>query len=1014
LSIAAAAYYKSYAAQGICDRQLRLNALKRISTNESERSILALVDAAPSVPAQGNIGSTERTWSPRGGDEMGQRIRAFNWAQTPVGPLAGWPSNLRVAVELCLNSRFPMFVWWGPDLINIYNDAYAPMMGTRHPDGLGASARVLWREAWSEIGPQTDAVLLRAQSTWNERRMLILQRNGYPEECYFTWSYSPILDETGQAAGIFCSVTEETGRVLAERERDQLAQRYQLHSRRFEKMLDSLTDLAFVFDLQGRFLYANRRLLEIRSMTLDQLVGKNFFDSGYPIDLATKLQNQIQQVIRTRQPVMDETSFTDRRGYTGYYQYVYSPVMDADGNVEAVAGVTRELTERLRLEQERKKLAEAVERERANLASIIEQSPSFIAVLRGPEHVYELVNEKYYEIAGRRNLIGRTVRQAFPDIAEQGFYELLDQVYQTGETFAADELPIFLTRPDGSLDNRYINLVHQALRDGQQQISGIFVHGVDVTDLVVSRQALKENEEFHRFAAEAGQTGSWKTDLATMETIFSPTMCQLLGLPMVRTTLAFEQWFKFVIPEHRAPMQAALDDTVQHGVPYDIEFQITRADGLLCWLASRGGVIRDASGKAIGLHGATVDITDKRKMAEERERLLQSERAARADAEHASLAKDKFLAILSHELRTPLSPVVMTIPAIESDPELPPRFRNDLAMVRRNIELEVKLIDDLLDLSRITSGKLRLQMQSVHVHELLLHMIHSSHADVVAKQLQVIQQFEATNDRLRGDATRLQQVFWNLLRNAIKFTPDHQQIIIRSFNVTDPAGKSRLVVEILDTGVGIAPEILPRVFDAFEQGDTRTTRQFGGLGLGLAISKAVVEMHGGSISASSGGHLQGSAFRVELTVETQTTTSPPPAPVTPLLDRKTAAMSTVLLVEDHADTSRTMARLLKNAGFSVAVAQSVTTALALLDTQQFDVMVSDIGLPDATGYELIRQAKARHQIPAIALSGYGMEEDIRKSKEAGFSEHLVKPVNISQLLDLLRRMTETPANPTQA
>jgi PAS domain S-box-containing protein len=802
---------------------------------------------------------------------MGERIRAFDWTGTAVGPLAGWPLSLRVAVELCLNSRFPMFVWWGKDLINIYNDAYAPMMGTRHPAGLGVSAKEIWREIWSDIGPQTDAVLLRAESTWNERRQLTLERNGYPEECYFTWSYSPIFDQSGQVHGLFCAVTEET--------------------------------------------------------------------------------------------------------------------------------------ERVKLEGERTRLSAAIERERANLASIIEQSPSFIAVLRGPEHVYELANEKYYEIAGRRNLVGRTVRQAFPDIAEQGFYELLDQVYRTGETFSANELPLFLTRSDGTVHKLYINLVYQALRDDRQQPSGIFVHGVDITDMVLSRQAMKENEEFHRFANEAGKTGSWKADLATMEAVFSPAMCQLLGLPAVKTTLAFEDWFSFVVPEHRPAMQSAIESAIRDDVPYDFEFQVTRTDGTRCWLASRGGAIRDSVGKAVGLHGATVDITDKRKMAEERERLLESERAARAEAEHASRPKDKFLAVLSHELRTPLSPVVMTIPAIESDPQLPQRFRDDLAMVRRNIELEVKLIDDLLDLSRITTGKLRLQMQPVRVHELLLHMIQSSQSDVVAKQLQLTTRLKADNDQLMGDPARLQQVFWNLLRNAIKFTPDGGRITVSTSNIADAGNSKRLVVEIADTGVGIAPEILPRVFDAFEQGDARTTRQFGGLGLGLAISKAVVEMHGGSISASSAGHRQGALFVVKLDVQTKVDSAPRPAPSVKSNLPSDNTVPRVLLVEDHADTSRTMARLLKNAGFTVAIAQSVTSALSMLDNESFDVIVSDIGLPDASGYDLMRQARNRHNVTGIALSGYGMEDDIRKSREAGFSEHLVKPVDIPQLLEVLRRIT---------
>ena len=206
--------------------------------------------------------------------------------------------------------------------------------------------------------------------------------------------------------------------------------------------------------------------------------------------------------------------------------------------------------------------------------------------------------------------------------------------------------------------------------------------------------------------------------------------------------------------------------------------------------------------------------------------------------------------MLSHELRTPLSPVVMTIPAIESDPELPDKFREDLAMVRRNIDLEVKLIDDLLDLSRVTSGKLRLHMQSVGVHEVLEHAIRNSVAGAAEKQLQIRREFGASVDQVVADAARLQQVFWNLLRNAVKFTPPGGDIVVRTWNACE---NGSLYVEIRDNGIGIAPDVLPKVFDAFEQGDVRVTRQFGGLGLGLAIAKAVVEMHGATITAASEG-----------------------------------------------------------------------------------------------------------------------------------------------------------------
>ncbi len=256
------------------------------------------------------------------------------------------------------------------------------------------------------------------------------------------------------------------------------------------------------------------------------------------------------------------------------------------------------------------------------------------------------------------------------------------------------------------------------------------------------------------------------------------------------------------------------------------------------------------------------------------------------------------------------------------------------------------------------------------------------------------------NDRLTADPARLQQVFWNLLRNAIKFTPDGGEIIVRTLN---GEGQRGVRVEIQDTGVGIPAEVLPRIFDAFEQGNTRVTHQFGGLGLGLAIAKAVVEMHGGKISAASGGRDQGATFAVELDTMPVGASAGNLVPDHEIERREERRVSKILLVEDHPDTARTMARLLRGLGFEVKIAHSVASALHLAAEEPFDVVVSDIGLPDATGYELMEQIRERYGMKGIALSGYGMEEDVRKSREAGFAEHLVKPVDIAQLQAALRR-----------
>jgi hypothetical protein len=384
----------------------------------------------------------------------------------------------------------------------------------------------------------------------------------------------------------------------------------------------------------------------------------------------------------------------------------------------------------------------------------------------------------------------------------------------------------------------------------------------------------------------------------------------------------------------------------------------------------------------------------------EQQRASEAVRAAKDEAEAANRAKDQFLAVLSHELRTPLSPVVMTIGAMEDDPELPERLREEVAMVRRNIELETKLIDDLLDVSRVISGKLRLRMESVRLHEVLRHVLEVCEQDRACKALEVATDLAATEDRVIGDSARLEQVFWNLLKNAIKFTPERRRILVRTRDV----GGGRVRVEVVDTGVGIPPEALPRLFNAFEQGNAAVTHQFGGLGLGLAISKAVVDLHGGTIHAHSDGAGAGATFAVELaTAAAARNGEHAPAPSKSTNGKH---LPRVLLVEDHADTARALSRLLKNSGYPVRTAGTVADALRLADAETFDLVVSDIGLPDATGYDLMRALRDRHGIKGIALSGYGMDEDMRRSREAGFVDHLTKPINLPQLEAVIRRVTD--------
>ena len=387
-----------------------------------------------------------------------------------------------------------------------------------------------------------------------------------------------------------------------------------------------------------------------------------------------------------------------------------------------------------------------------------------------------------------------------------------------------------------------------------------------------------------------------------------------------------------------------------------------------------------------------------KRQAEERESLIREQAIAehaRVEAERASEAKDRFLAMLSHELRTPLTPVLASVFMLEREDNVPKVMHESLQLIRRNVELEARLIDDLLDLTRISKGKVQLSFEIVDAHTLLRNALEICQFEIEQKKLELRSEFAATKVYLQADPARLQQIFWNLIKNAVKFTPHGGKLRIRTTNNGD--GQFRLEVE--DSGCGIDPGVLPRIFHAFEQAG-RT--QLGGLGLGLAISKALVEAHHGSISAESQGRDSGATFTALFpTCERNAIPKSSDAP------RSTAKRRSVriLLVEDHEDTNRSLTRMLRRRGYEVHPANDIRSALDIAMRKQFDVLVSDIGLPDGSGIDLLKALRAKRDVFGIALSGYGMEEDIRRSGEAGFSHHLVKPVDLNKLDSIIQEMS---------
>ena len=482
-----------------------------------------------------------------------------------------------------------------------------------------------------------------------------------------------------------------------------------------------------------------------------------------------------------------------------------------------------------------------------------------------------------------------------------------------------------------------------------------------------------------------GVVTSW--NLAA-ERIFGWTAQEMVGRPI--TT---------IIPPERQGEEPHILARIQAGERVDhFETIRVRKDGRLIHVSVTISPIRDSSGKIVGASKIARDITLQKQVQDEL-------RAAKEAADAANRAKDQFLSILSHELRTPLTPVLGAVSLLERAAQLPEDVRSQIGMIRRNVETEARLVDDLLDVTRIARGKLQLHFEVVDAHAACRAAVAMFQGEIDARRMEVTLALRAREFHVWADPGRFQQVLLNLVSNAIKFTPDEGSISLRTHN----DGGDELVIEVSDTGVGIEADVLPQIFGAFERGgDREITRRVGGLGLGLSIVKSLMQMHHGTVTAQSEGRGRGATF----TLNVQTVPPPPESrQQVPAggraRDEDTAPPGTlrVLLVEDHADTRNVMRRLLSSFGCTVAVAGTVREALELAERETFDLLVSDIGLPDGSGLDVMKGMRARQKVRGIALSGFGQDMDLARSREAGFEMHLIKPVNFQTLHEVIQKVT---------
>ena len=490
-----------------------------------------------------------------------------------------------------------------------------------------------------------------------------------------------------------------------------------------------------------------------------------------------------------------------------------------------------------------------------------------------------------------------------------------------------------------------------------------------------------------------GVVRSWN---AAAERMFGYSAEEVVGRPI-----------RLIIPADRQAEEDDILARLRRGERVD-HFQTVRRtkDGRLIDVALTVSPVRDASGRVIGASKIARDVTDQKRAAAERDRLLEAERVARGEAERANRAKDDFVAMVSHELRTPLN-------AILGWTQLMTRGRNDPALIQRgmdvvarNTRLQAQLISDLLDISRIVAGKLQLETRSVDLRSIVGESLVTMEAEARSKGVALEQSLDDAGALVEGDASRLQQICWNLLSNAVKFTPRGGRVSVR---LTFDGPWAR--VHVRDTGVGIRPEFLPHVFDRFQQADRSITRHFGGLGLGLSIVKHLVELHGGTVEASSEGEGKGATFTVTLPVVSEAMEQERRRDPRESVDIGVALDAIrLLVVEDEADTLEFLRRLLTAHGATVLTAATAGEALSLVRDEPLDLLISDIGLPEMDGYDLIqsvrRQPSPGRDIPAIALTAYARTEDRTRALRAGYQAHIAKPVEPNELLAMIASFVE--------
>lgn len=695
------------------------------------------------------------------------------------------------------------------------------------------------------------------------------------------------------------------------------------------------------------------------------------------------------------------TKFEER-----YWSTVHTPVLGEDGKPMFVVQNPVDVTELYRFDEQsqvaslkltppsdsnvenfnRAQMHEALSRilnnEREHLRSLFNQAPGFVAVLMGPKHVFEMVNEAYYQLVGHRELIGKAVWEALPEVAGQGYEEFLDRVYASGEAWATRAMPIAVQRErDGPVTQRYVDLVYEPYKDQYGTTIGIFAQGYDVTDSVEAQAAKRESEERLRDGMDAAKMVVWDWHLTSGELAYSENIMLVLGC----SPPTMPEITQYIHPEDRERIAAAHRQALEETGAYQQVVRFNRPDnGRQVWLDSRGKVQYDVDGRPASMRGVTVDVTERYQ--------------AELDLREANRKKDEFLAMLAHELRNPLAPISTAAEMLRLTAASDSRARKASEVISRQVKHMTSLVDDLLDVSRVTLGLVQLEKEYVDVKAAVSSAVEQSRPLIEARHHSLSVRTDSAHSTVHVDRTRLIQVIVNLLNNAAKYTPQGGEI-----ELTVYSGDGMINISVIDNGIGIDDKLLPHVFDLFTQAERTPDRTQGGLGIGLALVKTMVTLHGGTLKADSAGRGAGSTFTISLPAVTPR--QPSRSTDTDQGDAGALTASVhVMIVDDNVDAAESLSVLLEAQGHKVNVQSHPLAAISAARQDPPQIFILDIGLPEIDGYELARRLRADPVTRGalfIALTGYGQTHDRILSNSVGFDHHIVKPMDTEKLSALL-------------